>query len=93
MGLEFEWDEAKSKSNIQKHRVSFEEASTVFGDPLSVTIDDPEHSIEEERFITLGESNRLRILVVVSTEREGRIRIISARVASRRERKNYEEGD
>ncbi|MGH7137895.1 MAG: BrnT family toxin [Pirellulales bacterium] len=92
MPLEFEWDSRKAQRNRQKHGVSFEEASTVFSDPLSVTIDDPLHSDEEDRFIILGESSRRRLLVVSFTEREARIRIISARVATRRERKDYEEG-
>jgi uncharacterized DUF497 family protein len=92
MALAFEWDEEKAKQNRKKHRVSFEDASTVFGDPLAVTIHDPLHSDEEERFIILGESHRRRLLVVAFTDRDGKIRIISARVASRRERKDYEEG-
>ncbi len=92
MPLDFEWDEEKAKRNLKKHQVSFEEASTIFGDPLALTIPDPLHSEEEDRFITLGESHRRRLLVVVATERGGRIRIISARVATRRERKDYEEG-
>jgi uncharacterized DUF497 family protein len=92
MSLEFEWDDDKAKANVKKHGVSFEEASSVFGDPLSLTIPDPLHSEEEDRFITLGASQRRRLLVVVSTDRSDRIRIISARVATRRERKNYEEG-
>jgi uncharacterized DUF497 family protein len=92
MSLAFEWDEEKAKINLKKHRVSFEEASTVFGDPLALTIPDPLHSEEEDRFITLGESPRKRLLVVVATERGDKIRIISARVATPRERKDYEEG-
>jgi uncharacterized protein len=92
MSLEFEWDEDKAKKNLNKHDVSFEEASSVFGDPLALTIPDPLHSKEEDRFITLGESHRRRLLVVVSTDRGDKIRIISARVATRRERKDYEEG-
>jgi uncharacterized DUF497 family protein len=92
MSLAFEWDEEKAKKNLKKHRVSFEEASTIFGDPLALTIPDPLHSEEEDRFITLGESPRGRLLVVVSTERGDKIRIISARVATPRERKDYEEG-
>ncbi len=92
MGLAFEWDTAKARQNVRKHGVSFEEASTVFADPLALTIDDPLHSDEEDRFITLGESQRRRLLVVVFTDRGERIRIISARVATRRERKDYEEG-
>jgi uncharacterized DUF497 family protein len=91
MPLNFEWDEHKAKSNLAKHAVSFEEASTVFGDPLSLTISDPAHSQSENRFIILGQSHRQRLLVVVHTDRGDNIRIISARQASRRERKNYEE--
>src|SRR5437763_3908124 len=92
MGLEFEWDEDKAKKNLKKHGVSVEEASAVFGDPLALTIPDPLHSEEEDRFITLGESHRRRLVVVVSTDRGDKIRIISARVATRRERRDYEEG-
>lgn len=93
MDLTFEWDERKARGNSSKHRVSFVEAMTVFGDTRAVTIDDPLHSTEdEERYVTLGMSNRGRILVVVHTEREGRIRIISARRARARERRDYEEG-
>lgn len=91
MGLTFEWDEKKAERNLRKHRVSFEEASTVFSDPLSSTIPDPLHSEDEDRFVILGESHRCRLLVVVFTERADSIRIISARHASRRERKDYEE--
>ena len=90
MGLACEWDESKAEINKRTHGVSFEEASTVFADPLSVTIYDPVHSDEEDRYITLGESQRRRLLVVVFTDRDDRIRIISARVATRRERKEYE---
>jgi uncharacterized DUF497 family protein len=92
MDLSFEWDDQKAKKNIKKHGVAFEEASTVFGDPLSRTIPDPVHSEEEDRFVILGESNRRRLLVVSFTDRGANIRIISARVATRRERKDYEEG-
>jgi len=87
MALAFEWDRRKAASNLQKHGVSFEEAATAFGDPLSVTIRDPDHSEEEERFVLLG-----RFLVVVHTERGDTIRIISARLAKGHERKAYEEG-
>ena len=87
----FEWDEEKAKTNLQKHGVSFEEAETVFDDPLSITIPDPDHSIDEERFIDVGQSSKKRILAVVYTERRKRIRLISARIATRAERKNYEE--
>jgi hypothetical protein len=91
MALNFEWDANKAKSNIGKHRISFEEASTVFGDPRSLTIPDPAHSDLENRFITVGTSHRGKLLVVVHTERGDNIRIISARFASRRERQSYEE--
>jgi uncharacterized DUF497 family protein len=91
MPLSFEWNEQKARTNLAKHGVSFEEASTVFGDPLSLTIPDPAHSQTEDRFILLGRSHRQRLLVVVHTERGDNIRIISARPASRRERKDYEE--
>ena len=92
MGLAFEWDEGKAKVNKRKYGVTFEEASTVFADPLSVTIYDPVHSEDEDRYIALGESQRRRLLVVVFTDRGDRIRIISARVATRGERKDYEKG-
>ncbi len=91
MGLLFEWDERKAKQNLGKYGVSFEEASTVFGDTLSVTIDDPLHSMREQRCVTLGHSTKQRLLVVVHTSRRGRIRLISARVATRHERNTYEE--
>lgn len=90
MSLFFEWDETKAKMNLQKHNVSFEEASTVFGDSLSITIDDPLHSLDEHRFIIVGQSIRGKILVVVHTERNNRIRIITAREATRKEKKKYE---
>jgi uncharacterized DUF497 family protein len=78
MGLSFEWDEHKAQENVWRHGVSFEESSTIFGDPLSLTIDDPLHSIEEDRFVTIGLSNRGRIVVVVHAEREDNVRIITA---------------
>jgi uncharacterized DUF497 family protein len=81
----FEWDSKKNRSNIEKHGVSFEEASTVFQDTLSLTIDDPLHSIDEERLILIGMSQKNRILVVVHTEREDNIRIISARKTNKKE--------
>ena len=90
MSLVFEWDEEKSRSNVEKHGVSFVEATTVFSDSLSLTIADPLHSVEEQRFITIGESAEQEILVVVHTERDSKIRIISAREATRRERRDYE---
>ena len=88
--LTFEWDADKAGSNLAKHGVSFEEAATVFGDPLSITIPDPAHSQTEMRFIILGRSHLERLLVVIHTERGDNIRIISARHASRRERNDYE---
>lgn len=90
MGLTFEWDSAKDEQNIAKHGVSFSEAATVFADPLSLTVEDPDHSIGEERFITMGLSYRERLLVVAHRDHGDRIRIISARLATRRERRVYE---
>lgn len=90
--MRFEWDDTKAKSNLQKHAVSFEEASTVFGDPLSVTIYDPRHSQREDRFVTIGLSANMRTVVVVHADRGETIRIISARIATKREKQNYEEG-
>ena len=87
----FEWDEDKAKENLRKHKVSFEEATTVFSDPLSASTDDPDHSIDEDRNITIGWSNRRRLLMVAYTERGYNIRIISARKLTRNERKVYEE--
>jgi uncharacterized DUF497 family protein len=88
--MQFQFDPNKSESNLQKHGVSFEEAGTVFGDPLAVTIDDPDHSVDEYRFLTTGMSNLQRLLVVSHTERDGQIRLISARLTTRGERRNYE---
>jgi len=93
MGIKFEWDAAKARLNLTKHSVSFEEASTVFGDRSAITIPDPVHSLAEERFVTIGVSDQGKILVVVATERGDSLRLISARSASRRERKQYEEAD
>ena len=92
MSMTFEWDEEKASDNFTKHGVTFAEASTVFADPLSRTIPDPLHSDEEDRFIVLGESAPGRTLVVVHTHRGEDIRIISARKATSRERKDYERG-
>jgi uncharacterized protein len=91
--LNFEWDENKAKSNLAKHAVSFAEATTVFSDPLSLTIPDPAHSQVEDRFIIIGSSYQRKLLVVVHTERGDNIRIISARRATKRERMNYEENN
>jgi uncharacterized protein len=90
--MEFEWDPVKAAENLKKHGVSFDEAASVFGDPLALTFDDPDHSASEERLITFGESIQRRLLVVSHTPRAPRIRIISARRITRRERKIYEEG-
>ena len=92
MSLTFEWDERKASDNLKKHSVSFSGASTVFADPLSRTIDDPLHSVEEERFVVLGESSLQHLLVVVHSYVGNTIRIISARSATARERKDYERG-
>lgn len=88
--MQFQWDPQKARSNLQKHRISFEEAVTVFGDPLAVTIADPDHSVGEARWLTLGMSRSQRLLVVVHTERGNQIRLISARLATRWERTHYE---
>jgi uncharacterized protein len=90
--MEFEWDDAKAESNEKKHGVSFAEAMTVFGDELAVTGYDPRHSDEEDRFLTIGLSAAERLLVVSHTDRGDAVRIISAREATRRERKDYEDG-
>lgn len=90
--MQFEWDTAKAAENLAKHGVSFEEAATVFRDRLSATGADPDHSVGEERFITFGVSTSGRLLVLAHTERGDTIRIISARLATRGERKIYEEG-
>lgn len=90
--MEFEWDPNKSDANLKKHGVSFHEASTVFGDPMSITFNDPDHSIREHRLLTFGYSRMNQLLAVVHTERHGKTRIISARRATRQERKIYEDG-
>ena len=90
--MQFEWDPKKSRANVRKHGVSFEEASTVFFDDLSLTGDDPDHSLNEERFVMFGLSSMGRLLVVAYTERGKRIRIISARLMTGAERELYEEG-
>ena len=90
--MTFQWNPDKASSNAEKHGVSFEEAVTVFGDPLAVTISDPDHSVNEFRFLTTGQSRLQRLLVVSHTEREGEIRLISARLATRQEKQNYESG-
>lgn len=92
MDLEFEWDPGKAAANEAKHAVSFEEASTVFADPLSLSVTDPRRSQSEPRFAILGQSARGRLLVVVHTNRGSRTRLISACPATRRERGTYEHG-
>ena len=88
--IQFEWDHEKAKRNYKKHRVHFEEAVTVFYDPLSATFDDPDHSIGEPRLITIGFSSRGRLLIVSHTERAESIRIINARTATAHERRQHE---
>ena len=88
--MQFEWDPAKAAENAAKHRVEFTEAITVFGDPLELTIPDPDHSVGEKRFLSIGQSAAGRLLVVAYTERDGRIRVINAREATTQERKSYE---
>jgi len=87
--MRFEWDPQKAAQNILNHGVSFEEALTAFGDPLSLTVFDAEHSHDEDRFVLLGATDGLRLVVVVHTQRGDSFRIISARLATRRERKAY----
>ena len=92
MAMRFSWDPRKAAANHRKHGVSFEEASTAFADPLSVTVPDPDHSEDESRFLLVGRSTRERLVVVVHAERgAAEIRLISARLASRSERHQYEE--
>jgi uncharacterized protein len=92
MSMLFAWDEDKAKENQRKHRVTFEEAETVFDDPLAKTFLDPDHSEGEERYLEIGRSAKERLLIVSYTERHERIRIISCRLATRKERRDYEEG-
>lgn len=90
--MQFEWNESKAGQNLAKHGVSFEEAKTVFDDPLYIDFYDPDHSEDEERYLIVGESNQRRLLIVSYTERGNSIRIISAREVTRTEREAYEEG-
>lgn len=92
VALVLEWDPKKAASNRRTHGIDFTEAGTVLDDPLSVTFPDPDHSSEEHRFLTIGASTTRRILVVSHTDRGEAVRLISARRATRRERKFYEEG-
>jgi len=89
----YEWDPRKAKRNLREHGVSFEEAATVFLDPLALTYSDPDHSDEEDREITIGYSTKQRLLFVSHVQRRNRTRLISAREATRRERKQHEEGN
>ena len=89
--MEFEWDPKKAAKNLREHGVSFNEAATVFGDLLGTTVADPDHSLAEDRYITVGMSSRRRLVIVAHTERRKRIRIISVRELSRAEREAYEE--
>jgi uncharacterized DUF497 family protein len=88
--MQFEWDRDKARRNLKKHGVPFDEAVTVFYDPLSATLDDPDHSIGERRFVTVGYSAHGRLLVVLHTERGNAVRIISARRATAHERRRHE---
>jgi uncharacterized DUF497 family protein len=90
--MEFEWDDDKAARNIDKHGVLFQDAATVFGDPLSITYYDPDHSDDEDRFITIGHTTSGILLIVSHTDRGDRVRIISARRATRKEKKAYENG-
>ena len=92
MRLSFEWDEEKAKTNLRKHGISFDEAATVFIDPFSITIPDQDHSMDEQRYVDIGSSEKGRVLVVVYAERGANIRIISCREATPSERRLYEEG-
>ncbi len=90
--MEFEWNPDKAALNLEKHGVSFQEAATVFNDPLSMTFPDPDHSIGESRYVIIGLSRFGQLLVVAHTDRDAKVRIISARKATRQERKFYEQG-
>jgi len=90
--MRFEADPAKAARNLKKHKVSFEEAASVFGDSMAYTFPDPDHSVGEERWLTFGMSRMGRVLAIIYTERRGTIRLISARLATKHERSIYEEG-
>jgi hypothetical protein len=92
MSYYFEWDPSKAAANLRKHGVSFEEATTVFGDALAMNMPDPDHSLSEERFVLLGMSGRHRLLVVAYVEKGTWTRLISAREATRKERRQHEKG-
>jgi len=88
--VRFEWDPAKEARNLGKHGVSFHEAATAFGDPMSITVFDPDHSVREDEFLLLGRTFSGRLVIVVHTDREDSLRVISARMATSHERKTYE---
>lgn len=90
--MQFDWDKNKAERNLSKHEVSFEEAKTVFDDPLYVDFYDPEHSEDEDRYPLVGQSNRGRLLIISYTERDNLIRLISAREVTKTERETYEQG-
>ena len=90
--MEFQWDDRKAASNLKKHGVSFREAASVFGDPLALTFDDPDHSIGEHRLLTFGTTRTGKLVIVSHTERDGSMRIVSARLMQKREREIYEKG-
>ena len=90
--MEFEWDDEKAELNFKKHGVGFDEAATVFDDLFNIDFYDPKHSASEHRLLMVGESNKLRLLIVSYTERDDKIRIISARELTAQERRNYEHG-
>lgn len=91
--MQFEWDPKKAASNAKKHGVTFDEAMTVFNDFTAITFDDPDHSVEEDRFLTIGTSSKNRVLFISHTDRSGSLRIISARKADKREREEYANGN
>jgi uncharacterized DUF497 family protein len=90
--MKFEWDPKKATANVKKHGVTFQEAATIFGDPLAITFEDPDHFMSENRYITFGLSLQKRLIVVSPIERGDRTRIINARLMDRKERRIYEEG-
>ncbi len=90
--MKFEWDPKKATANVKKHGVTFQEAATIFGDPLAITFDDPDHSMSENQYITFGLSLQKRLIVVSHTERGDQTRVINARLMDRKERRIYEEG-
>ena len=90
--MDYEWDQEKGTSNLEKHGVSFEEAATVFSDPLYVDFYDPDHSVDEHRYLIMGQSTAGRLLIVSYTDRDDLVRLISAREVTASERKLYEEG-